>query len=707
MNRLGASGAMSRSWPLQEGTSDSKAPAMHESQVRPGLRVSLQGVMKFLLFMAAATRAGAQSTPAQPAPEPPQPLAPLTLVDVMSMACAEGACSALIGASATSILFPAECPIVADTLEGLGTRDSKTGDREVMFFQPSESQSEHSFASGAELLRAQPWVQVCGTQSLARRVEQVLSTQSNLTARFVNLLDRTNPNLPLQPGGPDSAVVGMTGIMFALGRQKTLRTIDSPWKPTTSLKFNTDVPVGSLADDLLHRMQIRSPTMFVTDGAIFVPGRVGGSVDRDVVLRHFLSKGYFVAETGLKEGEDSWRALVFLPPTPEISKTFEAYAREPMNGLSVQSPTDGAIRGFHKDYPRVHDTPGDKEHPRGHDWPDIVVTTFALASGVALVLTAQARKDPTQVAPQDPSLPEQPPARPVPRQRRSEVPHRPDTKYHSQPLAGPLAPAATFPPHSAGEIYRQALDDLLALRTSHQRGLQAARWGQEAEAALNAGDPVGASAQMRACIDINPESTQVGRMLNHFDVSYSEIVGALEAQIHSGQDVTACRTELTRLKEHEAVVKLAMVQTEDYDGDEKGRQGPALREPKPKSKSTTAPAQDTDTKAPATELRNMSEVRRLAERLVASGHGAAEDGQIYIGGRPEATQRLHVGTDFLSLKLGNSHHIRIFANGGTLRPDSLDKAIDYARHQPHISPDVLDFLLFIQGQGPHAAESSS
>jgi len=672
----------------QQAEPDSKAPSTRGAPVSPGLRVSLQGALKLVALLAATVRAGALPLAEQPAPLSPLP--PLSLMDVTGLACASGVCNALIGASNTATLFPAECPIVADTLAGMGTQDGKAGARDVVFQQPSNDENEYAFKSGADLLRVQPWSEICQPDQTGIWMEQALSSQKNLTARFINMVGKIRPDLPLQPDRPGSALVSMVNGMFSLGRQTSPKTIDSPWKPTTTLMLQGGVPMGELADDLLHRMQSRSPTLFVADKTLFVPLRMGHPVDRDVVLNHFLAQGYFIVEAGTRRS-DSWRAVLFMPPTQDIVAAFGPYADQPVDGMSVRRPTGDAIRAFHKTYPHGEQPPGaGSSHGAGAVALMLGSWGISLFCGIGTRKPAQALREPKGVR----DL-KSPPARrnrpkPLPSPGNDTAQQQPPPMESKYPL-----PAAVHTPHSIGEVF----DDVCKqLRRLDHRGqiTKAGKLGLEAEAALDVGDPILASTLIRALSEIETDSTPLSRLLTSFGVSLSEITGALQGQIHSGWNTGAFIAELDRLQGCKTAIELAMPK-KSYEGDEKGLRGSAQRPPRPTGGPRTGPTQGTGPTAPAPDHRSMGEARRRAVQFARQGHGTRLDDQIYIGGRPEATPHLHVGPDFLSLKLGNHHHVRIFTNGGDLKPANLAKAIAYARQNP-VSPYLLDLLLFIENR---------
>jgi hypothetical protein len=680
---------------LPDAAPDSKGLSSSKPKVSPGLRVSLQGALKLIAMLAATVRAGAL-----PLPDHPAPLAPLSLVDVTGLACAAGACSTLVGVTVGDYLYPAECPIIANTLQGMGTRDDKVGSRKVVFFQWDDI--EATFDPAAGLLGVQPWSGLCKPSTSGRFMDQVLSTQHNLTARFANLRNRTHPGLPLQPGEPGSAVVGLANGMLALGRQNSRWTIQSPWKPHTTLKID-DTPMDQMADDLLHRMQSLSPTVFVADEKLFVPKRMGRPINSDVVQRHFLAKGYFIVHAGTTAKPDRWRAVLLMPPTPGIIDTFGSYAEHPVDGLRVQRPTREAIREFNKMYPRSEPQTDDGSPEIG-----AVVLGIALATGTALVLSAINRRAPAQdarepeaasTAPQQPELPG-----PV-RRARGQGLHPQHTMAPPIESKSPL-PSIIHTPHSVGEVFNETVRELETM-SHRKRCNMAGALGRDAEAALDAGNPVKASIMIRALSAVEKDPTSLGRALMHFGVSLPEITGALLQEVHGGPDSKACLEELTRLEKCQTYISLAMPSAADYQGDEKGRVGPAQRLARPPAKPGASRSQDTDTKAPPADYRGMAGVRDLAARLVRQGRGEVVDGQTYICGRPQATPHLHVGRDFLSLKMGNHSHLRIFTNGGTLRPQILERAIEYARTQPGVSADLLDVLLFIKNQGPYAGSRSS
>lgn len=522
-------------------------------------------------------------------------LTPLTLTLTVSKAYAGGVNSSLIGTTDYG-LYPVECMLQAQTIQGAGTKDGMVGGRPVIFAMTGELPQDEVVETGVDLMREVPFAELCGSPEDAQPLQEVLAQQPGLGGKIIDFKRQDRPNARLALGDPDCSVVFPNPVSFALGETKDsdINTRHLPWM----------TPAGTPGTSLFSLMQRVAPTLFVADQAIFDTGlRATVHTTSQDAIKYALETGHVVVTVPLDDGEPEWRAVVFLPPLPGVLEAFTPYLGDNANEATVLMPTDEARQQFHKDFPRGQGP--------GH---------------LADLWLGQ------------PSQPPQPPLDPP--SAGPHGPHRREPSRHSGD--GASSSTASAWPLSAGFAIGVALlgggyllragrrdtvppDRAPARGASHRpvrqepqgKAREEARTsGEAAKLALNGGNPIGASRLLRAMLE-RPDTQGVEQsMLRAFGVD--KALAIWNALHDAAQADGKAATELQALQAYKRLMapkKSAQSTVE-----------PSSDTPKPVQRQIIAVRQD-----PAkvfdhawAELRGQGTKARMEVTAMLGAHAAAE-----------------------------------------------------------------------------------
>ena len=519
-------------------------------------------------------------------------LTPLTLTLTVSKAYAGGVNSSLIGTTDYG-LYPVECMLQAQTIQGAGTKDGMVGGRPVIFAMTGQLSQDEVVETGADLMRKVHFADLCGSPEEAQPLQEVLAQQPGLGVKVIDFQRQDRPNARLALGDPDCSVVFPNPVSFALGETKDwdINARYLPWM----------TPAGTPGTSLFSLMQRVAPTLFVADQAIFDTGlRATVHTTSQDAIKYALETGHVVVTVPLDEGEPEWRAVVFLPPLPGVLEAFTPYLGDNANEATVLMPTDKARQQFQKDFPQGQDT--------GH---------------LADLWLGRPAQPPLALPSADPHGPH----------RREPSRHSGDGASSStaSEWALPTGFAIGVALLGGGYLLRSGRRDMAPPHRTHARGTtpvpaqqepprklreEARTSGETAKLALNGGNPIGASRLLRAVLERPDAQGAEQSMLRAFGPGTAMAIwNALQ---EAAQADGKAATELEALQVHKRLMEPKMSAGTMIE--------PSSDTPKPVQRQVTAIRQD-----PAkvfdhawAELRGQDTKTRMEATAMLGSYAAAE-----------------------------------------------------------------------------------
>ena len=119
-------------------------------------------------------------------------LTPLTLTLTVSKAYAGGVNSSLIGTTDYG-LYPVECMLQAQTIQGAGTKDGMVGGRPVIFAMTGQLSQDEVVETGADLMRKVHFADLCGSPEEAQPLQEVLAQQPGLGVKVIDFQRQDRP----------------------------------------------------------------------------------------------------------------------------------------------------------------------------------------------------------------------------------------------------------------------------------------------------------------------------------------------------------------------------------------------------------------------------------------------------------------------------------------------------------------------------------